>query len=58
MAEVCDNAYDWGILTKMLDERYNCYHVNAPNKFETLSFNEVIDFGEISGNVYRCFKSE
>ena len=52
MAEVCDDTYDWGILTKMLDERYNRYHVNAPNKFETLSFNEVIDFGEISGNVY------
>jgi hypothetical protein len=52
MAVICDNKYDWGNLTKILDERYNRYHVNAPNEFEDLTFNEVIDFGEISGNVY------
>lgn len=52
MAEACESTYDWGTLTKMLDERYNRYHVNAPNEFEVLTFNEVIDFGEISDNVY------
>lgn len=51
MAATYDNKYDWGELTKILNERYNCYHVNAPYEFETLSFNEVIGFGEISDNI-------
>lgn len=47
-----DKKYDWEQLTNLLTEKYNYYHTNAPSDFKDLTFNEIIDFGEINGNIY------
>lgn len=47
-----EKKYDWEELGNLLKSRYRYYHDNAPTPFDKLSFNEVLDFGEISDNVY------
>lgn len=47
-----DKTYEWNQLTTLLTEKYNYYHTNAPSDFKDLTFNEVVDFGEINGNIY------
>lgn len=45
-------TYDWYELTNLLDEKYRHYHVNSPTPFNTLTMNEVLDFGELSDDIY------
>lgn len=47
-----DKVYDWGELEGVLNSKYKYYHEKSPYPFNELSFNEIIDFGEISDNVY------
>lgn len=47
-----EKKYDWKELGNLLKSRYRHYHDNAPSPFDKLSFNEVLDFGKVSDNVY------
>lgn len=47
-----EKKYNWNELIDLLDNRYNHYHMNAPYPMDELTFDEIIDFGEISDNVY------
>lgn len=47
-----DTIYNWGDLGFFLNEKYDYYHNNAPKPFDRLNLNEVLDFGEISDDVY------
>lgn len=44
--------YDWDELIDILDSKYNYYHTNAPYPINELTFNEIVNFGDLSDNVY------